>query len=61
MSGYADSSLVRNGISNGEMDCIFKPFTPSDLACTVREVLDRKDKRARPKVVGPNRAVSQLR
>jgi two-component system cell cycle sensor histidine kinase/response regulator CckA len=54
MSGYTDSNLVRNGISNGEVDCIFKPFKPDALACTVREVLDRKDGRwRRPKIAAP--------
>ena len=42
MSGYTDSDLVRNGIVSGEVDCLLKPFSPDDLARTVREVLDRK-------------------
>ncbi len=42
MSGYTDSDLMRNGIVTGQVDCLLKPFSPADLARTVREVLDRK-------------------
>jgi PAS domain S-box-containing protein len=41
MSGFTDSALFRHGVVSGEVECIFKPFTPTALAEKVREVLDR--------------------
>jgi two-component system cell cycle sensor histidine kinase/response regulator CckA len=41
MSGFTDSILFRHGVVNGEVECLFKPFTPSALAEKVREILDR--------------------
>jgi nitrogen-specific signal transduction histidine kinase/ActR/RegA family two-component response regulator len=41
MSGFTDSALVRHGVVSGEVECLFKPFTPTALAAKVREVLDR--------------------
>jgi PAS domain S-box-containing protein len=41
MSGFTDSALFRHGVVSGEVECLFKPFTPSALAEKVREVLDR--------------------
>jgi PAS domain S-box-containing protein len=40
MSGFADSALVRHEVANGEVDCLFKPFTPEALARKVRDTLD---------------------
>ena len=41
MSGYADNSFVRNGEIEEGTHFIGKPFTVSDHAHKVREVLDR--------------------
>jgi two-component system cell cycle sensor histidine kinase/response regulator CckA len=40
MSGFADSTLVRHEVINGDIDCLLKPFTPEALARKVRETLD---------------------
>jgi YesN/AraC family two-component response regulator len=40
MSGFADSTLVRHEVVNGDIDCLLKPFTPEGLARKVRETLD---------------------
>jgi signal transduction histidine kinase len=40
-SGYTDDALLRHGIEASEQDLILKPFTLTDLARRVREVLDR--------------------
>jgi two-component system, cell cycle sensor histidine kinase and response regulator CckA len=40
MSGFADSTLVRHEVVNGDVDCLLKPFSPELLARKVRETLD---------------------
>ena len=40
MSGFADSTLVRHEVINGDADCLLKPFTAEALARKVRETLD---------------------
>jgi two-component system, cell cycle sensor histidine kinase and response regulator CckA len=39
MSGYSDDVILRTGIAAAETPFIQKPFTASDLALKVREVL----------------------
>jgi DNA-binding response OmpR family regulator len=39
MSGYDDNVLSRQGIQNGEVNYLPKPFSPKILAAKVREVL----------------------
>ena len=43
MSGYTDDSALQQGILESGAAFLQKPFTPSDLAQKVREVLDRPD------------------
>jgi signal transduction histidine kinase/DNA-binding LacI/PurR family transcriptional regulator/CheY-like chemotaxis protein len=43
MSGYADSALVRQELSDSSVSLLQKPFTAGALARRVREVLDRPD------------------
>ncbi len=40
MSGYTDSAVVANGVLQGAMPFLQKPFTPTALARKVREMLD---------------------
>jgi hypothetical protein len=40
MSGYDPSSIERDGVLEGGLAFIGKPFTPSRLARAVRAVLD---------------------
>ena len=40
MSGYLDHIVMKQGVEEGEMQFLHKPFTPSALARKVREVLD---------------------
>jgi two-component system cell cycle sensor histidine kinase/response regulator CckA len=40
MSGYIDDLMVREGMNRHEVSFLQKPFTPSNLAKKVREVLD---------------------
>ena len=41
MSGYADDAIVRHGVFDSTMAFLQKPFTPTELARRVREVLDQ--------------------
>ncbi len=41
MSGYTDSTVVRHGIEETEVNYLQKPFTPDLLRKKVRELLDR--------------------
>ncbi len=40
MSGYTDNAIVNCGVLKPGLNFIEKPFSPEDLACKVREVLD---------------------
>ena len=40
MSGYADEAIVRTGVLDEGYPFLQKPFTPSDLAVKIRDVLD---------------------
>jgi len=40
MSGYADDTMARHGISEERVNFLAKPFSPDELARRVREVLD---------------------
>jgi DNA-binding NtrC family response regulator len=40
MSGYADDTMARHGVSEERVSFLAKPFTPDELARRVREVLD---------------------
>jgi PAS domain S-box-containing protein len=39
MSGYPNEVILRHGLLNGEVNYLEKPFTPSELAARVREVM----------------------
>jgi CheY-like chemotaxis protein len=39
MSGYPNEVILRHGLMNGEVNYLQKPFTPSELAAKVREVM----------------------
>ena len=41
MSGYTDSTVVRHGVEEAEVNYLQKPFTPDLLRKKVRELLDR--------------------
>jgi two-component system cell cycle sensor histidine kinase/response regulator CckA len=40
MSGYADDTMARHGVSEERVSFLAKPFTPDELARRVRDVLD---------------------
>ena len=40
MSGYTDDTVLQHGVVESEVNFIQKPFSPDDLVCKVREVLD---------------------
>jgi FixJ family two-component response regulator len=40
MSGYTDSVVMKQGVQEGSVNFIQKPFTPIALSKKVREVLD---------------------
>jgi two-component system cell cycle sensor histidine kinase/response regulator CckA len=40
MSGYTDDALAHHGVLDESLSFLEKPFSPSRLACKVREVLD---------------------
>jgi DNA-binding response OmpR family regulator len=39
MSGYPNEVILRHGLMNGQVNYLGKPFTPSELAAKVREVM----------------------
>jgi CheY-like chemotaxis protein len=41
MSGYTDDDILRRGVQRGETAFLQKPFTPDQLAQSLRAVLDR--------------------
>jgi two-component system, cell cycle sensor histidine kinase and response regulator CckA len=41
MSGYTDDAIIRKGALEKGTNFLGKPFTPDQLTCKVREVLDR--------------------
>ena len=43
MSGYTDDAVIRHGVLEPGSSFLQKPFTPTDLARRVREVLDQSD------------------
>ena len=42
VSGYTSHAVVRGGMLREGTDFLQKPFTPTDLAATVRTILDRR-------------------
>ncbi len=40
MSGYPNEVILRHGLMNAEVNYLEKPFTPSELAAKVREVME---------------------
>jgi CheY-like chemotaxis protein len=46
VSGYPDKAIVQHGVLKSGTSFLGKPFTPAKLVRTVREVLDRRIKKA---------------
>ncbi|MBI5360184.1 MAG: PAS domain S-box protein [Planctomycetes bacterium] len=44
MSGYTDDRIEQSGFDTGKINFLQKPFTPSDLAHKVRDVLNKTEK-----------------
>jgi hypothetical protein len=42
MSGYTDDTVVRHGLLEADIAFIQKPYTPTELAQKVREVIDER-------------------
>ncbi len=42
VSGYTENSVIRHGIPVGGVEFLAKPFAPSELASTVRRILDAR-------------------
>jgi YesN/AraC family two-component response regulator len=42
MSGYTDDAIIHQGILDPEVEYIEKPFSPQELICKVRKILDSK-------------------
>jgi hypothetical protein len=59
MSGYAEDVLEQRGVPE-EVECLQKPFAPEELACRVREMLDRTAKGRTVLVVDDEAAVRGL-
>ena len=42
-TAYTENAIVHQGVLNPDVAILQKPFTPSALACKLREVLDAED------------------
>jgi DNA-binding response OmpR family regulator len=58
MSGFADEMIERQGVLTAGTVFLQKPFTGSDLACKVRQVLDQP---ADPGIVAASEASARVR
>jgi hypothetical protein len=41
LSGYTDDAILKHGVLDHNVPFLHKPFTPTQLAMKVREVLDQ--------------------